>query len=314
MNPLVNRKPPTPRSQPGARSSSDAEERDGPWTVRRILEWTTGHLARHGSESPRLEAEVLLAHARGCKRIELYTHFDDAVSDEERALMRDLVQRRAKSEPVAYLVGRREFFSLDLRVTPDVLIPRPDTETLVVELLERAKGIESPRIVDVGTGSGAIAIAAAVHLPTARVTAIDASEAALAVARENANEHGVAGRMRFLHGDLFAPLGDSVEFDVIASNPPYVRQGELELLPPDVRLHEPLSALAAGPEGLDVIERLIAEAPPFLASGGWLLIEISPRQASAVLKQLETHGAYAEVRAVKDLSGQIRVAVARRPA
>ncbi|HUG93646.1 MAG TPA: peptide chain release factor N(5)-glutamine methyltransferase [Planctomycetaceae bacterium] len=302
---------PTSRRPPATR---DASGPDAPWTVRRILEWTVGHLARHGSESPRLEAEVLLAHARCCKRIELYTHFDEAVSDDERAAMRDLVQRRAKSEPVAYLVGRREFFSLDLRVTPDVLIPRPDTETLVVELLERARGVASPRILDVGTGSGAIAVAAAVHLPSAHVTAIDLSEAALAVARSNAESHGVADRLRFLHGDLFAPLTAGEQFDLIASNPPYVRDGELESLPPDVRLHEPMSALAAGPEGLDVIERVIAGAPAFLAGGGWLLVEISPRQSAAVLRQLERQGAYAKARGVRDLRGQVRVVVAQRRA
>jgi release factor glutamine methyltransferase len=306
---LVTHKPTTPPSR--AAKSADPAAAEGPWTVRRILEWTTGHLARHGSESPRLEAEILLSHARGCKRIELYTHFDDVVSDDERAVMRDLVQRRVRSEPVAYLVGRREFFSLELKVAAAVLIPRPDTETLAVELITRAKDIESPRILDVGTGSGAIAVAAAVNLPGARVTAVDSSEAALAVASENAETHGVADRMRFLHSDLFESLAPGDVFDVVASNPPYVREDELPLLPPDVRLHEPMSALAAGPEGLDVIQRLIAESPPFLVPGGWLLIEISPRQADAIRSALENSGVYDEISAARDLSGQIRVVIAR---
>ena len=163
------------------------------WTVRRVLDWTTAHLKQHGSETPRLDAEILLAHARGCRRIELYTRFDEPLTDAQRAVMRDLAKRRAKSEPVAYLVGHREFFSLDLRVTPDVLIPRPDTETLVVELIDAARAVESPRILDLGTGSGCIAIAAAVNLPSARVTATDLSDAALAIARENAEKHAVVG-------------------------------------------------------------------------------------------------------------------------
>ena len=158
------------------------------WTVRRILDWTTAHLKQHGSDTPRLDAEILLAHARACRRIELYTHFDEPLTDAQRAVMRDLAKRRAKSEPVAYLVGHREFFSLDFRVTPDVLIPRPDTETLVVELIDAAKPLESPRILDIGTGSGCIAVAAAVNLPKAQITATDLSEAALAIARENARD------------------------------------------------------------------------------------------------------------------------------
>jgi release factor glutamine methyltransferase len=287
---------------------------DEPWTIGRLLMWTIDYLQKHGADSPRLDAEVLLAHARGCKRIELYTHFDETVPDDERAAMRELVQRRAKSEPVAYLVGGREFFSLELRVTPDVLIPRADTETLVVELLEQAKGIDSPRILDAGTGSGAIAVAAAVHLPSARVTAIDLSAGALAVARENAEMHNVADRIRFLHGDLFGPLNNGEQFELIASNPPYVRADEIDSLPPDVRLHEPLSALAAGPEGLDVIARLSADAPPFLVPGGRLLMEISPRQSAAVTRMLQSHGAYEDVRGVKDLSGGVRVMAARRRA
>ena len=176
------------------------------WTVRRIIDWTTAHLKKHGSDTPRLETEILLAHARGCRRIELYTRFDEVLSEKERATMRDLVRRRAQSEPVAYLVGHREFFGLDFRVTPAVLIPRPDTETLVVELVDVAKPLAAPRILDIGTGSGCIAIAAAVNLPNAQITATDASEAALAVARENAANHKVVERIQFLSGDLFGPL------------------------------------------------------------------------------------------------------------
>ncbi len=209
------------------------------WTVRRIIDWTTAHLKKHGSETPRLDTEILLAHARGCRRIELYTRFDDVLSERERTAMRDLVRRRAQSEPVAYLVGHREFFGLDFRVTPAILIPRPDTETLVLELLDVAKPLAAPRILDVGTGSGCIAVAAAVNHPTAQVTATDVSDAALAVARENAQSHHVLDRIRFLPGDLFGPVGQNEPFDVVVSNPPYIAEHEKETLQNDVRRYEP---------------------------------------------------------------------------
>jgi release factor glutamine methyltransferase len=203
------------------------------WTVLRLLTWTTDYLKSHGSESPRLDAEVLLAHARGCERIMLYAAFDDVVPDEVRALFRDLVKRRAEGTPVAYLVGKREFYSLSFRVTPDVLIPRPETEFVVVAALDALKvardsvaGTPSRSdgllVCDVGTGSGAIAVAIAKHAPDCRVTAIDISPAALAVAKENAATHHVVERIEFAQGDLLAPLPAEPRFTVIASNPPCV--------------------------------------------------------------------------------------------
>lgn len=280
---------------------------DAPWTVGRVIEWTTQHLKKHGSETPRLDTEILLAHARGCPRIQLYVQYNDVVTEPQRATMRDLVRRRAQSEPVAYLVGHREFFGLDFRVTADVLVPRPETETLVLELVTLAKSLAQPAILDIGAGSGAIAVAAAVQLPAARVTATDLSPAALQVASDNAERHGVAARVRFLQGDLFAPLAADELFDIIASNPPYVADDEMEMLPPDVRLHEPRSALAAGPRGLSVISRLIAEAPQHLSSGGCLLLEIAPEQSAEVRTLLESHSAYADVQFLKDPSGDLRV-------
>ena len=272
------------------------------------MEVTTDFLKKQGSDTPRLDTEILLAHVRGCKRIELYTRYDEVLSDDQRDRLRELVRRRAKSEPVAYLVGHREFFGLDFHVTPDVLIPRPDTETLVVELLDAAKAHAEPRIVDVGTGSGCIAIAATVNCPQARVTAIDVSEAALAVARQNAERHRVADRIRFLQGDLLAPLESGEQFGLVVSNPPYVAEGEIDQLQAEVRLHEPRSALTAGTDGLDVIRRVISEAPLWLVSGGELLFEISPEQARPVRELLEQHGGYRDVRIVKDLSARERVA------
>ncbi|HXY36456.1 MAG TPA: peptide chain release factor N(5)-glutamine methyltransferase [Planctomycetaceae bacterium] len=282
------------------------------WTVRRILDWTTAHFKQHGSDTPRLDAEILLAHARACRRIELYTRFDEPLTDVQRAVMRDLAKRRAKSEPVAYLVGHREFFSLDFRVTPDVLIPRPDTETLVVELIDAAKSLESPRILDLGTGSGCIAIAAAVNLPAAQITATDISEAPLAIARENAETHAVADRVRFLQGDLFAPLPEREQFEVIASNPPYIAESERETLQNDVRRYEPHAALFAGPKGTEVLFRIIDGAPARLTSGGTLLLEISPEQDDAVRTRVESTGAYEDIRVIKDAAGLFRVVRARK--
>lgn len=285
---------------------------DQRWTVQRILDWTTDYLKKHGSETPRLDSEVLLAHARGCSRIELYTRFDEELTESERAVMRDLVRRRAAQEPVAYLVGRREFYGLEFRVDRNVLIPRPETETLVLELLDLAKPMPAPKILDVGTGSGCIAIATAVNHPGAVLTATETAEAALNVARDNAQRHNVADRIRFLHGDLLAPLPDGETFDFIVSNPPYVSEDEIERLSPTIRKHEPLSALAAGPDGLDVIRRLISEAPRRLSPGGRLLVEISPEQAQPARDLLTDSQAYDEIDVRGDLSGRPRVVRARR--
>ena len=176
------------------------------WTVRRILEWTTGYLKDHGSETPRLDAEVLLAHARGCSRIQLYTAFDQVLEDATRGRMRELVKRRANAEPVAYLVGYREFFSNRFMVTPDVFIPRPDTETLVMQAIDRLKGLASPKVLDLCTGSGCVAISIAKNVPAAEVTAVELKAETLAVARLNARELDTNGQIRLIQGDLFAAL------------------------------------------------------------------------------------------------------------
>ena len=276
------------------------------WTVKRVLDWTISHLQQHGSDTPRLDAEVLLAHARGCKRVQLYTQYDVELSAGHRSTMRNLVKRRANHEPVAYLVGYREFFSLDFRVTPDVLIPRPETESLVVELIEAARDLPGVRILDIGTGSGCIAVAAAVNLPNAKVTAVDLSEPALGVARENAKRHDVADRITFLHGDLFSPIDVESRFDFIISNPPYVTESEYDTLVPDIREHEPRSALVSGADGLDAIRRLIAEAPDHLTPGGRLLIELDPQQAEPVCELIRSDERYADVAILKDMNREAR--------
>jgi len=285
---------------------------DAPWTVSRILDWTTQHLKKAGCETPRLDAELLLAHSRGCPRIQLYVQFQEVVTDAQRGVMRDLVKRRAAAEPVAYLIGHREFFSLDFEVTHDTLIPRPDTETLLVELISLARKQTTPSILDLGTGSGCIAITAAVNVPAAQVTAVDISPAALEVARRNARRHKVESRVEFVLGDLFAGLTPGRTFDWVVSNPPYIPQAELATLAADVRLHEPTLALDGGPDGLAIIRRLLAEAPAWLNPGGTLLCEFSPEQAAAVLALVEGNSAWTGGRILKDLAGRARILATQR--
>jgi len=284
-----------------------------PWTIGRLLTWTTDYLKQHGSDSPRLDAEVLLATARGCKRIELYTAFAETADDQTRTAFRELVRRRAEGAPVAYLVGKREFFSLSFRVTPDVLIPRPETETLVVRLLDLAKehGGGEVSILDVGTGSGIIAIAAAKHLPHAKLTAVDSSATALAIARQNAADHSVADRIEFVESDLLSALPSEQKFNIIASNPPYVSQAEFATLSPSVKNFEPQQALLAGPRGTEVIERLVPQAAQHLEPAGWLLMEVSPMIEPAVRDLITRHGSFELGPTIKDSTSHPRIVQAQ---
>lgn len=283
---------------------------DEVWTVGRLLNWTTDWLAAKGSDAARLEAEVLLAHVRGCPRIALYTAFDTPVDEAVRGRFRELVKRRGDGEPVAYLVGSREFFSLPFRVTPAVLVPRPETEGLVVRVIDLCKPLATPRIVDVGTGSGAIAVTLAKHLPQAVIAATDVSAEALAVARDNAARHGVADRIEFLECDLLGHPRAAGPWDVIVSNPPYVRDDEFEALPRDVRLHEPKGALVSGPTGVEVIERLAAAAAERLSPGGWLVCEIGPAEASEAA--LARQGGLVSAPTLRDLAGLPRIVQAQK--
>ncbi len=286
-----------------------------PWTIGRLLTWTTGYLGDHGADSPRLEAEVLLAESLGCQRIELYTRFDEVPGDEPRGAFRDLVRRRAAGEPVAYLVGRREFYSLSFRVTPAVLIPRPETEHLVVTLLDLAReraGAEPVQIADVGTGSGIIAVCAARHLSESRITAIDTSPEALEVARQNAADHGVAERIEFVESDLFAAVDPQATFDFVVSNPPYLGTAELAGTARDVHRFEPRQALEAGPQGTEVIERLVPQAAERLCPGGYLLVEISPVIHDAARLAVEGDARLEVGETVKDLARLPRLLVARK--
>jgi len=284
---------------------------DEVWTYGRLLDWTAKFLAQKGVEFPRLDTEVLLSHVLNCKRIELYTRYEEPATEEERARFKELIRKRLEGCPVAYLVGRKEFFSLEFEVSPAVLIPRPDTETLVNECLALARPMAEPDIIDIGTGSGAIAVAVAKQHKGARVTAADLSEAALAIARRNAAKHGVAERIRFLHGDLFEPLAPEDRFDFILSNPPYIAHEDIANLPIGVREFEPHTALDGGPGGYTVFDRLIREAPRFLKPGGYLIVEIGSPQEGPARQRFMAIAGYELAPTIKDGSGHPRVLRAR---
>jgi len=287
---------------------------DAPWTVARLLAWTQEYLHRRRIEPARLCAEILLAHALGCERLRLYTCHEQVPDPPVRERFRTLVQKAATGYPVAYLTGTKEFFSLSFEVTPDVLIPRPETEILVERTIRALRSAPRPdaRILDLGTGSGCIAVSLARHLPDAQVAASDCSPAALTVARRNAERHGVAERIEFRCGDLFEPWStpDSGQaaFDFIVCNPPYVAEnGPVE---PHVREYEPRVALFAGADGLDLIRRIVREASPFLRPDGQLLLEIGFDQASAVRALLDP-AVWADVVFYRDGGGHPRVLHAR---
>jgi release factor glutamine methyltransferase len=276
------------------------------WTILELIKWTTAHFAAKGVETARLDAELLLGHVLGCDRLRLYVEFEKPVTPEERARYRALVKRRAEERvPVAYLTGVREFWSLRLAVTPDVLIPRPDTETLIEAVLARVPARDAELdVLDLGTGSGAIALALATELPRARLSASDVSTAALAVARKNAEALGLAERVRLVAGDGFAPFAGE-HFDVIVSNPPYVAQAEAAGLAPELRHEPPLALFGEGPDGTGLLRRIAAEAGPRLRPGGLLALELAPPQARDVTQCLRAAG-HGEVAEHRDLAGRVR--------
>jgi release factor glutamine methyltransferase len=292
--------------------NAGADEREAPWTILRVLDWTREFFQKRGIDSARLDAEVLLSHALGIPRVMLYARFDQPLAGEELAKIRALVARRGRREPIAQIVGGREFWSLDFEVSKDVLTPRPDTELLVEVSLERLKTarIEAPRIVDVGTGSGCVAIALAKELPAATVYAVDRASEALQIARRNAAKNAV--QVRFLEGDLV--LGQAAELrplDLIAANLPYIRSGDLAGLMAEVRDFEPAIALDGGADGLDLIRRLVGEAPALLAKGGAIALEAGSDQLGQVAALLEAAG-FVDVAVRRDYGGLDRVASGRR--
>jgi release factor glutamine methyltransferase len=290
----------------------------GPWTVRRLLEWTSGFFTRKGVDAARLSAELLLAHVLGTPRIKLYTDYERPLTERELADFRALVQRAGEHEPIAYLTGRAWFFNLEFEVTKDVLIPRPDTETLVENVLQLARntaGFEAPRVLDLCTGSGCIAAAIAHHLKGATVLATDIRPAAVEVARRNVRRLNLADRVVVEPGDLYEPLSrvpDPQPFNLIVSNPPYIPTGDIAKLDRNVREYEPTSALDGGADGLDIHRRILQGAPERLLPGGRLYAEIQFDQGPAVTKLASSYEALEDVRVLKDFAGNPRVVTARK--
>jgi release factor glutamine methyltransferase len=270
-------------------------------------------LAAAGLDSARLDAEVLLSHALGIDKTELYLAIDAPLNLDGQRRYRDLLLRRERREPVAYITGRKEFWSLDFIVTPDVLIPRPETELLVEVALERSKACAERsqlKILDLGTGSGAIAVSLARELPEARLTSVDISPAALAVACRNGERQHVANRISFGRGDLFEVVCGT--FDLIVANPPYVRRAELARLPPEIREWEPVGALDGGVDGLDFYRRIIAEAHRYLVTGGHLILEIGADMGAAVTELFTRAGCYESSCVYQDYAGKDRIIAATK--
>lgn len=295
---------------------STSTQNSDEWTVQKVLNWTIDHLKKHGSESPRLEAEILLSHAHGISRIQLYTRYSDILSPEIRGKMRELVQRRAKSEPVAYLVGYREFFSLKFQVSSAVLIPRPETELIVMEAIEHAKKhqITTPQGIDLCTGSGCVGISCAKKQGTSNWVLTDISPEALAVATENVAQHQLTERVQLREGNLWDAVPSDATFDLITTNPPYIPRAEIAGLMQDVTQYEPHLALDGGEDGLDLIRHIVRELPARLRRGGIFLCEFTPEQNEAMQALLHGLIPEAQVTMLKDSHCQWRVAKLTRPA
>ena len=281
------------------------------WTIGSILKWTEQYFGTRGIDSPRLDAEVLLSHVLGKERIYLYVHFDEPLEAPELAAYREYIKQRVARQPVAYIIGRREFMGLSFKVTPAVLVPQPDTEILVQAALDRLAAKPAARIADIGTGSGAIVLSLLYYRKELQASAVDISADALAVAAENAASLGVAERVMFCEGDLLAPLAGQ-QFDAIVSNPPYIPTADIAGLAPEVRTAEPMGALDGGADGLVFYRRLVADAPALLASDGFLAMEVGIHEAAPVAALAQASGAFARTEVLKDLAGIERVVVCWR--
>ncbi|MDO5309205.1 MAG: peptide chain release factor N(5)-glutamine methyltransferase [Planctomycetia bacterium] len=305
------------------------------WTFRKLVTWTTDFLAQKGADSPRLDAEILMAHAANCSRVDVYMQFDQTPTDEVRATFRDFVRRRSLGEPVAYLVGKKEFYSLEFLVDPRVLIPRPETEQLVLETVEFIKKQENLfgkktsdadqtadaarapwRICDVGVGSGCISVALAHNLRNVQIVGVDLSDDALALAEQNVAKHNLQQKIELRHSDLLqnlpVPKCEEEMFDVIVSNPPYVSQVEYDALEPTVRNFEPQMALLAGTTGAELAQRLVVQVADYLKTGGKLFLELSRATAPLLANDLNAAPIWRDVQILDDLAHVPRYVVATR--
>ena len=294
------------------------------WTIQKLLNWVTQYLSEKGIDSPRLSAELLLSHVLELTRLELYTQFDKPVGKQHLDMLHDLVKRAGQDEPVAYLIGKTEFYSLELDITRDCLIPRPETELLVeraIEFLRMRPGDQS--VCDLCTGCGCIAVAIAKNFPKARIVAADISDAALNIAAQNIEKHQLQDRIELLHGDLFDPIVPQLDvdkrvtdsdggLDLIVCNPPYVSATEYQALDKNVQDYEPKSALLAGTDGLDIYRRIIERADEFLKADAALMLEIGYAQGGPIKVLLEQAGVFAKVKIEKDFHNNDRIAIAKR--
>lgn len=301
--------PPMTRPKPFSMQSHD-------WTIASLLGWTTTYFQQHEIDSPRATAEILLAHGLGLRRIDLYLRYDQPLNPDELARFKTLVRRRMAREPVAYITGVKEFWSLELRVTPDVLIPRPETECLVEAALAQARAMPPSRplrILDLCTGSGAIIIALATQRPDDCLIASDVSPEAIAVARENTRRHGLDDRIHLVAADWLSAFGFQKQpFDLIVSNPPYIDAEAFKTLQPEVRDHEPRRALDGRHGGLMCLERILNDAHRFLKADGYLLLEIGHDQRARLETMIRSSGRYDDPVFSRDYGGFDRVVQMRR--
>jgi release factor glutamine methyltransferase len=279
-----------------------AQER---WTVQKVITWTTEHFKKKGMDNPRLDAEVLLAHLLGIDRMGLYLNYDTPLKEGERSIYREMIQRRTAWEPVAYIIGHKEFWSMKFEVSPECLIPRPETEHLVEAAVRIGKELRPPlRVLEIGHGCGAVAIALATELAEAQIVAIDISPGAQSLAQKNAEAHGVGERVQFVQGDLYPPRQEP--FGLICSNPPYIPTGEILQLALELRDYEPLTALDGGEDGFRFLRDIVQGAPDFLIEGGWLLLEMGKGQDSQVSAMLQERG-FSHIDLIPDYAGIKRV-------
>ena len=286
------------------------------WTIQKLLNWTTEYLTSKGIDSPRLSAELLLSHVLGLKRIELYTQFEKIVTGQQLDLLHGLVKRTSQKEPIPYLVGKTEFYSLELDITPDCMIPRPETELLAERAIEFLRTRSGKQFVcDLCTGSGCIAVVIAQNYPDCQIIATDISDAALTVAARNIEKHRLKDRIKLLCGDLFDPIMpqlDADKFDLIVCNPPYVSAAEFEKLDKNVKDYEPKLALFAGDDGLDIYRRIIERVEQFLKPDAVLMLEIGYNQGPTVRELLEQVRIFAEITIEKDIHDSDRIAIAKK--
>jgi release factor glutamine methyltransferase len=287
-------------------------------TVLEILGWSTHYLKDHHIENPRLNAELLLARSLNLSKEGLYAHLHGPFKEGEQKNFERLIKRRVSGEPLQYILGHQEFWSIDFKVDPRVLIPRPETELLVEQSLSILSGIplgRTPFVMEIGTGSGAIAISLAKEIKGIFILATDISREALLLAKENAKFAGVLRQIEFVNGDLFGPvrpLEDKGHFDLILSNPPYITSSEIQRLAREVKDHEPIVALDGGEDGMEFYRRIVSQAPSYLRKGGWLLLEVGEGQGRKVSEMMETDGRFNVLERMKDLSGMERVVKAQK--